>query len=145
MRNQIPRSKQLAEFDYAAFKDPVKFSKNNIFTPLHGIGFYRNDIFYGTFRDELRRLFEGGFLEHNFYKNNKVWTSDPDDLKSGNKLFKEHIRKQSEVVLSWNYLHPGFYLWFGACIISTLVFIGEIVAHSYTRFVEKMRNLFIFL
>lgn len=137
MRRHVPYSKQFVEFDYLTYKDPVRFSRDNFATMLQGFTFERNDIFFGTFRDELQRLFEGGFIKRvNFFDAyyEEVGKS------SETKFLKEHERKHTEVVLSWNHLYPGFYLWLGACFVSTLVFLVEKLAFYMIEKMEKMKE-----
>lgn len=121
-----------SEFLYLKFEDPVKFSKNNLLTSLNGIVYAGNDVFFGTFRDELKRLFESGIFQ-------KLHRDSLPGLHSNNKhnkinAMRDYDRKSTQV-LSWNHLYAGFYLWIGACLISALAFIGEVITNY-------LRNLF---
>jgi hypothetical protein len=129
-RDYFPPTKQLLEFKYLKFEDPVKMSRNNLFdSSLSGFKFEKNFIFYGTFRDELQKLFEFGIIDElkgNFAEKIKK-------LSSSEQSIDVYESKKSEVVLSWDNLYAGFYLWIGACVISTIVFVGELVKNYFQR------------
>lgn len=128
-RNNIEQRKIKRELIFEKYRDPIKFSKDNVVSSLEGFAFNKNNIFYATFRVALQRLFEFGIID--MYENTR--RRKDHDFSSE---FVEYERKKTEV-LSWNHLYAGFYLWIGACFISTIAFIGEMLTHFLRRSCEK--------
>lgn len=132
-RDLVPEQKKHREFLLFGYKNPVKFSKDNLCSSLRGLSFAKNYIFYGTFRDELQKFREFGIIEKfifnrisklNMYK-------DPNDEEPP--LMVEYERRKLEK-LTWSHLYAGFYLWIAACAISTIVFICEVISHFFLKF-----------
>lgn len=128
VKSELEPHKWSQEFTFWNFTDPVKFSKNNIHTSLHGIGFLKNNFFYGTIADELWKLHECGII-------GKIMQNDLDKRRRKEVKAQIYGRKKTEV-LSWDHLYAGFYLWIGACVISALVFFGEILKNLFSRHLE---------
>lgn len=101
----------------------MKFSKDNMLTVLLGFGLVRNDIFYGTFRDEFQRLFESGIIQKCQANIDEV-----NGMSEDGENIRLYEKKKKDEVLSWKHLYAGFYLWLGACCLSFLAFISEHVA-----------------
>lgn len=110
------------EFLFENAKYPVKFTKNNLYSTRHVFGMDKNSIFFIQFRKILRRLFESGMIDQNSSK-----------LKEHKKVYIPYERKKEEIILSWNYLYAGFYVWLGALLISSIVFVFELMYYAQLK------------
>lgn len=127
-RDMVPEQKRHKAFKMYRFKDPLKFSRDTLDTLLLGFAFHKNNIFFGTFRNELQRLHEFGIIDK--FKVNIAEMAKK--ARVDDEKIIEYDSKRTEV-LTWNHLYAGFYLWFGACVVSTLVFIGEKMCYIIYR------------
>lgn len=112
------------EYYFKTYENPVKFTKNNYFTTRSVFAMDKNSIFFVQFRSILLRLFETGLIDQFSYSLDYYFKIN----------FKEYERKKDEIILSWNYLYAGFYVWFGALLISFVVFVCELL---YSKFMKK--------
>lgn len=116
LRDIVPPTKQTREFIMEEYKDPVKLSADNVAYSLRGFAFFKNEILYGTFRDELQKLFECGIID----EIEKLTSTARDNL-------VEYERMKRKIILTWKHLYAGFYIWFGACVVSALAFVVEVL------------------
>lgn len=125
----ITKRKLGLEFKFSIFNDPVKFARDNLCTSYFGLAMKRNHILYATFRDGFVRLAESGII-------NRVKKGYDLDSVGEGKLevihFKIHNRKKEPQVLKWEHLKAGFIVWFVAVILSTLIFVTELVYYKLT-------------
>lgn len=107
------------EYLFGNFTDPVKYTNDNYFTSRVAFGMIKNSVLFVNVRNILERLLEAGLVkrESGFI------------LKEYTNLYKIYERKKTQIILSWNYLYAGFYVWFGAVLISSLAFVCELI-HS---------------
>lgn len=113
---------QRQTFFYRKYKDPIKFTSDNLATYNFAFAMKKNSIFFKNFRDVLQRLFESGILQQvrglSFFTT--TGRKDTDALAS---LFKPYERKKSNVILSMDYLQAGFIIWAMAVGVSVLAFV----------------------
>lgn len=120
-----PKKRKL-EYKFKGYDDPVKFIDDSVLTTLYGIAMQKNALVFNQFRDVLQRLFEAGLTQK--YPGMTLFVSDDilDD-------FSVHERSESQVVLTWNHLYAGFYVWLGAVVISIIAFIGEHIVYRFNQ------------
>lgn len=126
-RNLLPFQKQLVQLKIQFFENPVRMTKDDVFSILIGFAFKRNHILYETFRDVFQAFFEGGIISKLY---NDLTSSL---LNAADKIISEYEEKATETVLTWDHLYAGFYVWIGACVLSTFAFVAELTTHYLQR------------
>lgn len=127
------------EFYIKNYEDPFKYAKNSLFHSNIWLLMNKNSKLFMQFRSIITRLFEAGLVIRDELN---VSVLDGSRKKGGYEL-SIYTRKKDQVILTWNYLYAGFYVWMGAVLISCFVFISELLySHLKKKINSKCHNFF---
>lgn len=117
------------------FEDPVKFARDNLISTTMGFTMTRNAFMFEVFRDTMQKLFESGIL---LKSNGESWYEKIYDHVYKNDIV--YVKEGKLVVLAWEHLHAGFYIWAAAVGICMMIFIAEIIVFNYQKqFVRSIK------
>lgn len=132
--------RQKLEYIIKEIKDPVKFTSNNIYTCTVALSMLKNAIFFKNFRYVTQRLFEAGIIQRIPGKSDYSLSGKANEQSEIAEEFQIYNRKRVNVVLNWNDLSAGFYVWIGTVVLSIVVFVGENVKFRLAKLRNKLER-----
>lgn len=117
------------------YNDPIKHARDSLLSTTMGFAVTKDAFMFKTFRDYIQRMFECGLLLKS------------DGVNWYNRMYERIYHESKEmvlfekgsqhVVLGWNHLYAGFYVWLFAVVICTLVFLAEVVTYELMDFCQN--------
>lgn len=129
----IGTDKKSMIFQFINFTNPVKFSKDNIFSFPMSICFRNNDVLFITFKTQIRRLIEAG-ITSTFEDQTISYEKNYRDM------FKVLDKGKDFAPLSLEMLDAGFIIWTVSLLLALLSFICENIFYGCPILMKKLKD-----